>query len=204
MHFFDFINTLFDTYKYTFTFFFILLAELGVPFPMPFPSESVFLLAGYRIFINKANFFYSILAGSTADFLGSYILYLITYHLQDFKIVKNIIRKFENDKFFSRIENEFRKDTGRVILIGRLIPYIRYYISIVSGVSRVPQKKFVGLSIIASTFWASLLIYIGFKSGPTIFKIINFFETYKLASSLLSIFITASILIYIIKILIRK
>lgn len=198
------ISEFFNSYGYLSIFAVIFIAEIGVPLPIPFPSEMVFLFAGYTAYLNKFNFLDAVLIGAAADFLGSFAVYQVIYHLQDIPFLKNLLKKLESDKGFKNVEKFFRKRAGIAILVGRMIPYLRYYVSIVSGVSRVSIPKFIILSLFSSTIWAFLITYIGFSLGHTIIKTQDTLLQYHGLATFISILIPVLIFYYIIRILLKK
>ena len=137
-------------YGYLAVFGLIFVQELGVPNPVP--NEVILLFAGYLASIKILSFPLILLAGVSADFIGTSILYGIFYFFGD-QILKHApgwmpVQKIEN------IKQRVAKRGGWGVFLGRLLPYLRGYASVAAGLLKIPPKKFLTSVIISAVIWS--------------------------------------------------
>jgi membrane protein DedA with SNARE-associated domain len=132
---------------------------------IPISSEVTFGFAGVLAYQGHLNIVLVILIGSLAEMAGSYLSYYIGR-----KGGKPLVRKFgryvlvgESD--VDRAER-FLAGRGRwAIPVGRMIPFIRAFISLVAGLVQVPAGEFGILSAIGTVAYATILSLIGYGVG---------------------------------------
>ena len=61
----------------------------------------------------------------------------------------------------------FHRHGGKAVLLGRMLPIFRSFISIPAGVTRMPVPRFVLLTGIGSLVWNSLFVIAGFLLGES-------------------------------------
>ncbi|HKS87849.1 MAG TPA: DedA family protein, partial [Stellaceae bacterium] len=90
------------------------------------------------------------------------------------------------DRFFARFG-------GAAVLIGRLLPVVRTFISLPAGIVRQPIWRFQLYTLIGSWPWCFALAYVGFKLGekwhsdPRLAAILHRFDIVVLAAIVLAI-----------------
>lgn len=136
---------------------------------VPIPSEITMPFAGFLAGRGELNFFLIVLTGTLASLVGSIIGYYIGFFLEE-TVLLNLIRKYgklllltEHDYHTSK--KWFDKYGDKIVLIGRLIPGVRTFISIPAGMFEMPMKKFIIYTTIGSVIWCVFLTYVGFSAG---------------------------------------
>jgi membrane protein DedA with SNARE-associated domain len=132
---------------------------------IPISSEITFGFAGVLAYQGHLNIVLVIVIGSLAEMAGSYLSYYVGR-----KGGKPLVRRFgryvlvgESD--VDRAER-FLAGRGRwAIPVGRMIPFIRAFISVVAGLVQVPAGEFGILSAIGTVAYATILSLIGYGVG---------------------------------------
>lgn len=132
---------------------------------IPISSEITFGFAGVLASQGHLNLVLVIILGTAAEMAGSYVSYLVGRR-GGRRAVERLGRYvLVTPADIDRAERIFRKGGGWAVLVGRLLPLIRAFTSIVAGISEVPALRFNVLNLIATTIWATLLSSIGYALG---------------------------------------
>ena len=133
---------------------------------IPLPSEIIMTFAGYVVYEGKMAFWGVVLVGTLGNLVGSLIAYYIGWWggrplLEKYGKYILITPKKLNlaDEWFERYGHE-------AVLISRLLPGLRTFISLPAGITHMNLKKFVLYTIIGSLPWCFVLTYIGVLMGP--------------------------------------
>jgi membrane protein DedA with SNARE-associated domain len=145
------------TYGYFAVFSLIFIQELGVPNPVP--NEVILLFAGYLASIKVLSFPLILLAGISADFIGTTILYGVFYFFGD-QILKHAPRWLPVAKI-ENIKQRVAKRGGWGVFLGRLLPYLRGYASVAAGLLKIPPKKFLLSVIVSAIIWSGGYVVLG-------------------------------------------
>jgi membrane protein DedA with SNARE-associated domain len=144
-------------YGYLAVFSLIFLQELGVPNPVP--NEAILLFAGYLASEKILSFPLILIAGISADFVGTSILYFIFYFFGD-RILKRAPRWLPIEKI-EIIKQRVAKRGWWGVFIGRLLPYLRGYASVAAGLLKIPPKSFLSSVVITAIIWSGGYVIIG-------------------------------------------
>lgn len=132
---------------------------------IPIPSELIFGFAGYLIFLGRLDFASTVIYGVVGGLLGSIISYFIGYYGGRPFVAKYGKYFFMSDAKVELAERWFERYGLIVVLLGRLLPVIRTFISLPAGFAKVNFAKFVLYTIIGSVPWTIALIYAGIVLG---------------------------------------
>jgi membrane protein DedA with SNARE-associated domain len=132
---------------------------------IPISSEITFGFAGVLAYQGHLNLALVIIIGSLAELGGSYASYAVgrvggrplVHKLGRFVLVT------ESD--VSRAERFLEGRGAWAIPVGRMLPFVRAFISIVAGLVRVPAVRFGVLSLIGTVIYATVLSVIGYSLG---------------------------------------
>ncbi|RLE89492.1 MAG: DedA family protein [Thermoprotei archaeon] len=130
---------------------------------IPIPSEIILAFSGFLIWSGRLDVWTTVLSGSLGSLLGSLIAYVI-----GLKFGREFIERYGCYLMLSRktldtIENWFKRYGKVIILVSRFIPGLRTAVSIPAGIGRMPIYSFVIFTVLGSTLWNCLLIYLGVK-----------------------------------------
>ncbi|MGC9135724.1 DedA family protein [Caldivirga sp.] len=133
---------------------------------LPIPSEVILPFTGYLIYIGHLSLIPALIDSTIASLVGSLILYLLSYYI-GYSIVLKLGKYVGiSKKHLDAAEQWFNKYGGISVVLAKFIPGIRALISIPAGVARMNVWLFMVYTIIGSTIWNIVLIYIGLSLGP--------------------------------------
>src|SRR5580658_124019 len=132
---------------------------------IPISSEVTFGLAGAWAYHYHHNIVLVIIIGSLAELAGSYLSYYVG-RLGGRPMVNKLGRYVLVTE--ADVDRAERFLAGRgiwAIPVGRMLPFIRAFTSIVAGLVRIPAGKFGVLSLIGTLIYAPVLSLIGYGLG---------------------------------------
>lgn len=132
----------------------------------PIPSEVVLPLAGFTASLGSINVFAAFIWATIGSVLGAYILYGLGA-----LIGAERLRQIADKMWLVKVEDVdqslhwFDKHGRSSIFFGRLIPGMRSLISIPAGIDRMNLITFGLYSLLGSSLWNAVLIYLGYRLG---------------------------------------
>ncbi|QQR92416.1 MAG: DedA family protein [Candidatus Iainarchaeum archaeon] len=128
----------------------------------PVPSELVMPFAGYVAALGRLDF----LLVNVAALLGSLVGSFISYAAGKF-LGRDIILRYGkyiglSKRHLEWTEKWFAAHGSSTVLIGRFIPVVRHLISIPAGLSKMPKRAFVTMTLIGAALWNGFLAAAGF------------------------------------------
>lgn len=162
----------------------ILALETGLPLIIGLPGDTLLISAGLfasGIGVEAGHHHLNI----TIVALGAPIAAIIGSQFGHWLGWKYGIRIFsrEGSKFFDpgKIRSAEKYITkygqGRAIVLGRFIPVIRGLINPLSGIIRVPFKKFAFWNVVGAILWTQILIWGAYAAGNTFANTISKYLT---------------------------
>ncbi len=132
---------------------------------IPLPSEIIMPFSGYLVSTGQFSMFGVTMAGAIGNVLGS----LVAYYAGVWG-GRPFVERYGPYFLVSRRDLEmadrwFLKYGEAAVLISRMLPVVRTFISLPAGIVRMNVPKFVLFSFIGSVPWCYLLAYIGLKLG---------------------------------------
>lgn len=147
---------------YLILFILVFIQELGVP---TISNELILLYFGYLC----SQFFYSIslalIIGILADVLGSIILFSLFYLFSNYlsnskiKFIKKIFEKIKYKQEEKKFSNNYS------LFFGRLIPYVRGYVSVFAGISKFSYHIYALYLLGSAIIFTGGLILLGYVLG---------------------------------------
>ncbi len=136
---------------------------------IPIPSEVVMPFSGFLVEQHHLSFLWVVVAGTLGNLAGSLIAYGLGFWLEE-NLVFSLIRKYGKFLLFSTHDYEkskkwFTNYGDKAVLVSRVLPVVRTFISLPAGVCRMNIKKFSVFTVIGSLFWSIFLISIGYYLG---------------------------------------
>lgn len=133
---------------------------------IPIPSEVIMPLAGFVAYEGKMSILGITIVGAVGNLIGSWIAYFV-----GLKGGKPFLEKYGKYFLISPRKMEmahewFEKYGHEAVLISRVLPVIRTFISLPAGVAEMDLKKFTIYTLVGSIPWCFALGYIGFMLGP--------------------------------------
>jgi membrane protein DedA with SNARE-associated domain len=135
---------------------------------IPLPSEVIMPFSGFVVWQGNTNMTLIgiTIIGALGNLLGSMIAYMV-----GLKGGRPLLEKYGKYVLISHSKLEladgwFRRYGAEAVLISRLLPVIRTFISLPAGIARMDLKKFIIYTFIGSLPWTFVLGYIGVQLGP--------------------------------------
>ena len=151
----------------------IIIVECGLFFPF-LPGDSLLFamglfIAGGKIEIipggHAANLVFALVVLSLGAFLGNVIGYEIgrwigpPLYERDGRILKR--------KYFDQTSAFFDTHGNKAMVIGRFVPFVRTYITVVAGVTRMDRRRFFLWSAVGAVGWVCSITLLGYFLGQT-------------------------------------
>lgn len=132
---------------------------------MPVPSEIVMPFSGFAAQRGDLDFWLVGLVGSLGCLAGSVLSYVIGLY-----VVRPMLDKYGEYVLIKKhelelAENWFGKYGVKIVLVARLLPIVRTFISLPAGMFKVDFKKFSFYSFLGSLPWCFVLAYAGVILG---------------------------------------
>lgn len=143
---------------------------------LPVPSEVVMPFAGYLAYQGIFDLVLISIVGAAGCTAGSILSYFVGLKggrpfLERYG--KYLLIKTDH---MDLAESWFDKHGDKAVLLSRLLPVVRTFISLPAGIGRYDFKKLVFFSFIGSLPWTFALAYVGFLLGPYWESILSFFN----------------------------
>jgi membrane protein DedA with SNARE-associated domain len=140
-----------------------ILLETVVP---PIPSEVVLPLAGFLAGTGRMSLVAAFAAATLGSLLGAAFLYQLGRWLGPDRSRRLLDRlplvdTADVDKAFGAFERHGRT----AVLVGRLVPVVRSFVSVPAGVVHMPWPQFLLYTALGSAVWNGLLIGAGVALG---------------------------------------
>lgn len=71
-------------------------------------------------------------------------------------------------KYFDQTEEFFDRHGTKALVIGRFVPFVRTFITIVAGVTKMPRRLFLVSSAIGAALWVLSITLLGYFLGNTV------------------------------------
>jgi membrane-associated protein len=152
----------------------IIFIECGLFFPF-LPGDTLLVamglfIAGEKISIVPGgpvvNLVFALVAMIAAAFAGNVVGYEIGRKIgpplyeHDGKILKR--------EYFTSTEDFFERHGRKALVIGRFVPFVRTYITVVAGATKMDRQKFLVWSMVGAVTWVSSIMLIGYFVGQSV------------------------------------
>jgi membrane protein DedA with SNARE-associated domain len=139
---------------------------------IPIPSEVVMLFAGFAVADRTASGAHHhltllgiVLAGLLGTLVGSWVAYGVGRGGR-LELLERHGRKLHiGPAQVQRADRWFQRYGERIVLLGRMVPLIRAFVSLPAGVARMPILRFSVLTVIGSIPWVLVLALVGEAVG---------------------------------------
>ncbi|MEE8373856.1 MAG: DedA family protein [Dehalococcoidia bacterium] len=157
------VVTFFVAYEYLALVALFFISEAGVPLPLP--NFALILYASHLSGQGQGNLFLILLSVVVGMLAGSLVLYLAASRggrplLQKYGKYMRI-----NPERLARAESWFHRRGRLAIVLGYLIPGIRYQTVVAAGVFQVRRRTFLSSAAISAIVWTSFYICLGLVFG---------------------------------------
>ena len=142
----------------------IVFIECGLLFPI-LPGDSLLFSVG--LFIARGdihvNIWLACLILSAAAFLGNVVGYEIGRAVGAPLYERE--GRFLKKRYFDQTHAFFERHGAKALVIGRFVPIVRTFVTVVAGVSRMDRRHFFVWSAVGAVLWATGLTLLGHALG---------------------------------------
>lgn len=133
---------------------------------IPLPSEVIMPFAGFVVYEGKMSLLGITIVGALGNLFGSLIAYFV-----GIKGGRPFLEKYGKYIFITHKNLEtadrwFNTYGHEAVLISRVLPGIRTFISLPAGITHMDLKKFITYTFLGSLPWCFVLGYLGVQLGP--------------------------------------
>lgn len=142
----------------------IVFVECGLLFPI-LPGDSLLFAVGLFIATGKLDLNLGLaMAGlAVAAFLGNVVGYEIGRAVG--RPLYKRQGRFINTANFDKTNAFFDKYGNRALVIGRFVPIVRTFITVVAGIGRMHRQRFFGWSAVGAVAWVASVTLLGYFLG---------------------------------------
>lgn len=142
----------------------VIFVECGLLFPI-LPGDS--LLFSLGVFIHRGDISIGIVPAvlmlSAAAFAGNVAGYEIGRVLGPSVFDRN--GRFLNQRNLTKTHDFFEKYGARALVLGRFVPIVRTFITVVAGAGQMTRSHFLMWSFVGAVLWATGLTLLGYAVG---------------------------------------
>lgn len=157
----------------------------------PIPSEIILTFGGFMTTQSNMKFWLVSLSATIGSVTGAVILYGIGRLISAQRLTGlsekwgHILRI--NKKDLEKAKHWFISRGSAAVFLCRFVPIVRSLISIPAGMSHMDIKKFILYTVLGTSIWNTVLIYIGALAGENWQSILTYLNTYSyIAGSVLA------------------
>lgn len=152
---------------------------------LPLPSEIVLPFVGYVVLKGNIGFFSAIMASIVGGLLGSITNYYIGYYFGT-PLIKYIVKKYPKTEKSAIKSSEWLRKYGKIsVMVTRVVPLARTFISIPAGISKMNLPIFILYSAIGIGIWNFFLISLGYLVGDNLSLIIKILNQYSISVAII-------------------
>lgn len=132
---------------------------------IPLPSELIMTYAGFEAFHGDLNFTAAVIAGVSGNVVGSWLAYYVGR-----RGGRPFLRRYGryilfSERHFEHAERWFARYGSIAVLVSRVLPAVRTFISLPAGIAKMNPSRFTLYTIIGSIPWVYILALAGFALG---------------------------------------
>ncbi len=163
----------------------VFILMVGESCGFPFPSEVIMPTAGLLAATGHMNLVLAIIAGGVANLVGSLIAYGVAARFGE-PLLLGPGRYIGIRRHHLEIaDGWFRRWGLLAVLVGRVLPVIRTYISFPAGLARIDLLRFSVLTLVGALPWCAALAIVGYVLGRNYDRISGPLEKGAIAIALL-------------------
>lgn len=147
------------------SYFGIFLAMMLESACIPLPSEVIMPFSGYLVAVGHLKFWDVIVAGTLGNVCGSLLAYSVGRYGGRVAIQRYGQFVGISSDHLKRMDDWFAGRGALAVLVGRILPIIRTFISLPAGISKMALGPFVFFTAVGSFPWLYLLTWTGAYLG---------------------------------------
>ena len=134
---------------------------------IPVPSEATMLFAGFNVSDGQWSMVEVTTAGVAGNLIGSWIAYAVGYFGRVDVLERHGAKLHVKPSHLQTADRWFERYGSVTVLVCRLLPVVRTFISLPAGVARMPFWRFTAFTVLGCIPWVWLLAYTGMQAGDS-------------------------------------
>lgn len=130
------------------------------------PSETTVIIGGVAAGAGQQNLVAVILVAWCGALIGDNLAYQLGVSASTF-LKRTLFRGTKGAKRLVWAENQLQERGGMLLITGRFIPGGRTAITVASGITRQPRRRFFAFVALAAAIWATYASLLGYLGGKT-------------------------------------
>jgi membrane protein DedA with SNARE-associated domain len=143
----------------------VFVLMVGESCGFPFPSEVIMPTSGLLAATGHMNLAAAIVAGAVANLVGSLIAYGVAARFGEPLLLGPGRFIGIRRHHLEMADGWFRRWGLLAVLVGRVLPVIRTYISFPAGLARIDLARFSVLTLVGALPWCAALAIVGYVLG---------------------------------------
>ena len=132
---------------------------------IPIPSEATMLFAGFNVAEGNYSLVAVVAVGTAANVVGSWIAYAVGYYGRIDILEKHGRKLHIKPSHLKWADDWFERYGAITVLVTRMLPIVRTFISLPAGVARMPFWRFTLFTTLGCVPWILMLTMIGRAVG---------------------------------------
>jgi membrane protein DedA with SNARE-associated domain len=132
---------------------------------IPIPSEGTMLFAGFDVSRGDWSLFDIVAAGVAGNMVGSWVSYAVGYFGRVEWLERHGGRIGIRTHHLAQADRFFARYGTVTVLVARVLPIVRTFISLPAGVAKMPFWRFSVLTLIGCIPWVLALALVGRAAG---------------------------------------
>lgn len=158
---------------------------------IPIPSEIVMPYAGILVAEGRFNLWTAVLVGSLANLTGSLIAYFVGRYGGRAFLTRYGKYIFLSQRHLAAADRWFERRGEITVLVARVLPAIRTFISLPAGITRMNIVRFSLYSLLGALPWNFALAYLGWLFADKWGVLQNYFHRFN---SIFYVFVVVAVI----------
>ncbi len=154
---------------------------------IPIPSEVIMPFSGFLISKGVFGFWPVVFVGALGNLFGSIVSYWLASTIVNNRERVYFLKILISERFLEKSKTFFEKYGSFSVLISRILPILRTFISLPAGIGKMKFFRFCYLTFIGSFIWSLFLTYLGKILGDNWNVLEKYFRQLDLAIALIII-----------------
>lgn len=146
---------------------------------IPIPSEIVVPYGGFLAAQGHVALWQVILAATLANLIGSSVAYGVGRYGGRTLVVRYGRYVFISPHHLDKADEWFERRGQMTVLVTRMMPGVRTFISVPAGVARMPFVRFAVYTFLGALPWNAALAYLGFAFGTNWERLQGYFSRFN-------------------------
>ncbi|HET9104019.1 MAG TPA: DedA family protein [Solirubrobacteraceae bacterium] len=129
---------------------------------IPVPSEATMLFAGFGVTQGRFGLAAVVIAGVTGNLVGSWLAFAAGFYGRQGLLDRAGSR---SARHLARADRFFARYGSGAVLLARVLPVVRTFISLPAGAARMPFGRFTALTTLGCVPWVALFAILGDLAG---------------------------------------